>query len=255
MIIEQNYYKRRSKGTVSERVLGATVQEALRLVKENSPKKISQLVVLDVGCGSGEYSFVLERYVKEVVGIEPYLPVYEKAIKEKKKRKSSVIFVNKKIEDFSTRQKFDLVLSITTIEHMPESKKSFRKIFNLMNKGGLLFVTAPNKLWPFEAHYHLPFLSWLPAKWANKYMQLTGRGETYEDSSYSLTYRGMKKFFNQFPCRYKFIVPESAKVGYLGCGEGDSLYKLGLKIGIRLIKTSPFFWNISKGFVLIAIKK
>ncbi|KKQ95719.1 MAG: Methyltransferase type 11 [Candidatus Woesebacteria bacterium GW2011_GWB1_43_14] len=255
MITEQNYYKHRTKESVSERVLGAVVQEALKLAEENTSKKISQLVVLDVGSGSGEYSFVLERYVKKVVGVEPYLPKHREAIKGKKKRRSSVVFVNKKIEDFSSKQKFDLVLSITTIEHMPESEKSFRKIFNLMNKGGLLYLTSPNKSWPIEAHYHLPFLSWLPLKWANKYMQLTRKGETYEDCSYSLTYRGTKKFFDQFPCKYRFIVPENADVGYLGCGEGDGFYRLGLKIGIRLIKISPFFWNFSKGFVLIAIKK
>lgn len=255
MILNQNYYKHRSKASVSDRVLDASVSEILEIAEKHLKRKPIKYSVLDVGCGSGEYSFKLAKKVKKVVGIEPFLPVYKKAILRKRKSRLPVEFINNNIEEYKTKQKFDVAISITTLEHMKYAEKSFRKIFALLNKGGVLYVTAPNKLWPLEAHYHLPFLSWLPLNLANKYMQLTGKGNSYEDCSYSLTYWGMKKFFDKFPCKYEFIVPKDANVGYLGCGEGDFFYKSILKLGIGLIKFSPFFWNISKGFVLVAVKK
>ncbi len=257
-ILEQKYYKHRTKASVSDRVINASVEEIISLAEKHLNKKVSQLKVLDVGCGSGEYAFRLGVRVKKVVGVEPFEPVYQKAIKEKRRRGKSalnVVFFNKKIEDFDSKQKFDVVVSITTIEHMPDAKKSFKRIFKLMSKGAILYLTAPNKTWPLEAHYHLPFLSWLPVKWANEYMKLSGKGDSYEDCSYSLTYDGTKRFFDQFPCKYYFLVPADAQVGYLGCGEGGGIYRFVLKLGIWLIKMSPRFWNISKGFIVVAIKK
>lgn len=253
--MEQRYYRYRTWKAVPKPIVNSVVDEILKIARLELKKPLKQLVVLDVGCGSGAYSFALERYVKRVVGVEPYKPMYDRAVRNKRRFRSNVSFLNKPIESCLLDEKFDLVISLTTIEHMPNAEESFKKIFSLMRNGGIIYLTAPNKLWPIESHYKLPFLSWLPLPLANFYVKMIGVAESYEDCSYSKTYFGMKRFFSKFPCEYRFILPRNEHSAYLGCGSRSFSYSLIKKLGFFLIKKSPFFWMFSKGFIILIRKK
>lgn len=252
-IYSESFFVRRKKN-LPKAVVKSTIDEILVWAKEMLAKPTSELLVLDVGAGTGEYSFELEKCVKKVVAVEPFKDAYIAAVRKKKKLSSKVLLYNSLIEDFDYPEKFDLVASLTTFEHMAKQEKSFMRIFSLMKKEGIIYLTAPNRLWPFEYHYRLPFLSWLPLPLSNLYLRLTKRGISYENSAYSRTYFGMRKFFDKFSCRYEFVLPKDLGVAYLGCGEGGGLYHFLKRVGIRLIKNFPFFWAFSKGFIII-IKK
>lgn len=236
-------------------VASSVVKEILYWAKKELGIPTKQLTVLDIGSGYGKYSFELEKYVKKVVGVEPFSQVYKKAMNKKEEINSKVNFYNLPIEKYKTKQKYDLVVSLTTLEHMPRAKESFLQVFKLMKRGAVIYLTAPNKLWPYEHHYELWFLSWLPLPLANYYVKITGRGKSYEDSAYSKTYFGMKKFFDQFSCEYKFILPKDSNAAYLGCGTQGQVQKIITYLGIYLISKFPFFWIFSKGFIMLIIKK
>jgi len=252
--IDQKYYKHRTWKTVPRAIIASAVKEILHTAEVEINKPLKELVVLDVGCGSGEYSFALEKYVKKVVGVEPYKPIYDRAVINKRNFKSRVSLFNKPIEGFSFNQKFDLVISLTTVEHMSNTERSFEKIFSLMQKGGIIYLTAPNKLWPIESHYKLPFLSWLPLKLANRYVRATGKAESYEDCAYSKSYFGMKCLFDKFSCEYKFSLPKNPDAAYFGCGTQSPSYHLIKKVGTFLIRKHSFFWIFSKGFIMVIEK-
>lgn len=253
--MEQGYFETEGlPKDVYSKVVASMIKEILFLAESKLKKDRSEFRVLDIGSGIGEYSFKMERYVKEVVGVEPYTPVFVKSINKKKRIKSKVIFFNKKIEDFNTKKKFDLAISLTTLEHMPQAEKSFLRVFSLLKKGGILYLTAPNKWWPFENHYKLFFLSWVPLSMANLYLRLSGRGVSYEDSAYSKSLFEMKKFLNKFPCKYEFILPSSDNVAFLGHDDTSPFYSILKKLGFRLIRIFPIFWTFSKGFIVIAQK-
>ncbi len=249
MDMEQSYYK--SESWLPKAVVRETIKDIVSLVKPRLKKKISDVSVLDVGCGYGEYSVSISRYVKNVVGVEPFEQAYKYACKYSKGR--NIKFYHNKIEEYKTREKFDLVLSLTTLEHMPDADASFKNIFKLTSKGGLIYLTAPNKLWPYDNHYSLPFLTWLPVPVANFYVRITGRGVSYEDSAYSKTYFGLIKFLDQFPCKYKFILPNN-NAKYLGCGTTGSFYSVIKSVGIWMISNFSFFWVFSKGFAVLIEK-
>lgn len=250
----QSYTEGFSSSPVSHRVVEETVRDILKITKKELKKPASKLSVLDVGSGWGEYSFAFAKHIKNIVGVEPYDRLYFAAVKKKKeKRQSNVRFYNSMIENFNSKEKFDLVISLTTIEHMPMVKRSFRKIFDLMKEESLLYVTAPNKLWPLEPHYRLPLLSYLPLSLGNLYLRLTKRGSSFKDSSYALTYSQTRKLFDMFPWKYEFIVPSPSAI-YLGCGEDSDWNKMIKKIGINLIRKFPFMWMFSKGFIVAAKK-
>lgn len=235
-------------------VIRATVEEVIKLAEKQTGKKIENMSVLDVGSGFGAYSFELEKHAKQVVGVEPDNHAYKVASEEAKRRKSKVKFYNMPIEAFSTKERFDLALSLTTIEHMPYAEESFRRVLSLLNKNGMIYLTAPNKLWIMEPHYSLPFLNWLPVSLANVYVRVMHKASSFKDSSYALSYFGMKKLFDKLPCEYSFYLP-SPEASYLGCGQDkDSIYKSMRNFGIALIKRYPIFWAISKGFILVVKK-
>lgn len=253
-IANQRYYKNRSEKAYSKGVVKSCVKEILLSTKEYFNKPIKEIYVLDVGSGSGEISFELEKYFKKVVGVEPFKPIFRQSVINKKRIGSRVEFYNNLIENFNYDHRFDLVVSLTTLEHMPNVEKSFKKILSLMNKGGIIYLTCPNRLWPYENHYKLFLLSWLPIKLANYYIRLTGKGDSYEDSAYSKTYFGIKKLFSKLACKYQFILPKDPNSAYFGCGQRNFYYNFLKKAGIWLIKRASFFWIFSKGFIVIIEK-
>jgi 2-polyprenyl-3-methyl-5-hydroxy-6-metoxy-1,4-benzoquinol methylase len=250
---EQLYFEGLSPDSVMKQVITGTVKEILQLAKKELRKPISSLTVLDVGSGWGEYAFELEKHVKEVTAVEPYKKLYSQALKNKKLRKSKVSFHNTLIEDFRTKKKFDIILSLTTIEHMPEVVKSFENIYSLMSDKSIIYITAPNKLWPLEPHYRIPFLSILPLSVANLLVRVSKRGQSFEDSSYALSYAQTRKLLNRFEWSYSFLLPDPDAV-YLGCGKDSRTNKLIKKYGILFIKNFPFMWTFSKGFIILAKK-
>jgi ubiquinone/menaquinone biosynthesis C-methylase UbiE len=67
---------------------------------------------------------------------------------------------------------FDLVFSNAVIEHVPGRQKQFAD--EVMRVGKSWFVTTPNYWYPFETHYHLPFIQFLPRRLQREYNRLLG---------------------------------------------------------------------------------
>lgn len=250
--MKQKYLNLTDERSVPKIAIEETIKDILSLAEKELGKSRKEIVALDIGSGFGMYTQELAKQVRKVVGVEPFIGAYEKAIKLN--RAKNIKFVNALIEDYRGNEKFDLAISLTTLEHMPSAEKSFRNVFKYMKKNSLLYITAPNKLWPVEPHYALPLLSLLPLPLANMYLRVTGKGRSYKDSSYSRTYYGMKKLFNHFPHEYSFILPSPDAI-YLGCGSKNLKSRLFRKGGIWLIKKMPIFWMFSKGFIMIVRKK
>ena len=251
---QQQYYKTIKWEACPTEVVNAVIDEIKHIASYELGKPLNQIKILDVGSGRGEYAIALAKLVKKVVGVEPFEDIYKISLINKQRSKSKAIFINSFIEDFNTNEKFDIALSLTTLEHMPKAEKSYAKVFALLTKGGVLYLTAPNKLWPYESHYRLYFLSWLPLPIANIYVKLMGHGESFTDSSYMLSYFGMRRLFNKFDCTYKFVLPQNLNSAYIGCGNNSFFYTLIKHIGIRLINRFSVFWLFSKGFIMLAKK-
>lgn len=251
--LKQEYQERYYKALPYE-VVHATVYHVLSLAEKKLKKKANQLKILDVGSGHGDYTEEFSKYTKKVVGVEPYADAYKYSIKNRRNKK--INYRNNLVEDLKTKEKFDLVVCLTTIEHMPNAERSFIKIYKMMRSNSILYLTAPNKLWPYDNHYNLPFLSWLPLPIADMYLKLTGRGNSYGDCSYSMTYFQLRCFLKKFKWEFEFITPD-IKAGYLGCGKfRPPIYYSAIRnLGVRLIRIFPFFWVLSKGFIVVIYKK
>ncbi len=253
-VADQSYYKNRKPHSISKAVVKSAVDEIIRAISPLINKPLSEWVILDIGAGTGDYTLEFARRAKEVIAVEPYKEAYNQGFKKTKSYKN-IKFFNVLVEDLVIKRKFDLALSLTTIEHMSQPRESFNRVFALLKEDGVIYITAPNKLWPYDNHYKLPFLTWLPIPLANIYVRMMNRGTDYIDSSYSKTYFGMKNIFSNLPCTYKFYLPTNLSSEYFGCGEGGISYKLLRKTGVFLIQRSSFFWLFSKGFIMIVQKR
>ncbi len=93
----------------------------------------------------------------------------------------------------------DCVICAQVYEHVPDDVWLIAEIDRVLKPGGIVFFSGPNWLFPMEPHYHLPFLHWLPPRWADAYLRLLGRGQRYYERS--RTYWGLRRLWARFEIR------------------------------------------------------
>ena len=92
--------------------------------------------VLDIGCGSGDYLAIFQKFGLACFGLERS----PKAIALARQRGFQVA---QKWEDFS-EEKFDLILLRHTLEHLPDPKETLARCRHLIQSNGRLAVTVPS---------------------------------------------------------------------------------------------------------------
>lgn len=80
----------------------------------------------------------------------------------------------------------DVVICAQVYEHVADAMRLFDEIWRVLVPGGICFLSGPNKLYPIELHYGLPFVQWLPVSWASAWLRATGRAEAYDVRSLTL---------------------------------------------------------------------
>lgn len=97
--------------------------------------------ILDVGCGTGYIRNILESigYSGEYVGVD----VFRESKFSENSSNFSIEFVQSKIEDFETEKRFDLVISNTSFEHIPDDFKAAEKSNKLVSENGVQIHIMP----------------------------------------------------------------------------------------------------------------
>ncbi len=133
-------------------------------------------LVLDVGCGRGEFARELRKRDCGVVGID-ISPV---VIENSKKFLNKSFCFNLEQERWPvelTSMRFDLIMASEIIEHLFNPEDFFKKIRNLIKPGGEMIITTPNFLF-----------------WKNRLKMFFGKFE-YEENS--LLDFGHVRFFSK----------------------------------------------------------
>ena len=99
--------------------------------------KIEFKSILDVGCGPGTGLKHLTKN-KNVFGLEPDKTRAKIAIKNKIK------IINSKIENISTKEKFDLVTCIQSLEHFYNPRICLESMKKIIKEDGYIFIEVPN---------------------------------------------------------------------------------------------------------------
>jgi len=141
----------------------------------------STVTCLDVGCSSGVITTSLAPLFGMSIGLD-YDEIALKHVTRVAEQSPSFLrgdAMRLPLADHSV----EVVVCAQVYEHMPSDVLLIREIYRVLKPGGAVFFSGPNKLFPIEPHYYLPFLHWLPPAWADRYLQILGRGNHYYERS------------------------------------------------------------------------
>lgn len=130
------YLKGEKKHFTTYREFSST-SEVKQLIKRFSWKSKT---VLDVGCGSGYFSYSIAKKGAKVLGID----FSDEAIVIAKNQYSHKNLEFKTIDVKKIKEKFDVIVSNGTLEHMDEPLKTLKLFKKHLNTKGTLIITSPN---------------------------------------------------------------------------------------------------------------
>lgn len=103
-------------------------------------KNPSQLSLLDIGAGGGEFVYLAGRTGFSASGVEPNLGYSEYA------RDQYGVQVSSTTLDELPEQSSDVVTLFHVLEHLAKPEETMKRIYQTLNSNGLLFIEVPNIL-------------------------------------------------------------------------------------------------------------
>lgn len=143
-ILYEKYHSNRkvSKKTITKH--NFTYRNLVEIIDKYSGKSKK---VLDIGCGVGTVDFYLESRAKSVTGIDiskKGIVTARESLKIMKLEKN-IIFKQMEFPKNAPASKFDLIICSEVLEHLKNDKKAVSRIYNLLNKNGIVIASSPSQ--------------------------------------------------------------------------------------------------------------
>ena len=107
-------------------------------------KEKSRIKILDIGCGVGYgLAFFASQNYKKLFGID--INRYSLKIAKERCPKANVRYGDVIKIPFQSNE-FDLVILTEVIEHLDDPQTALEEIRRILNPGGILFLTTPNRM-------------------------------------------------------------------------------------------------------------
>jgi len=141
----KNYYKKSPnlacrKAMVSKSLLLRLAEERVDSMQKIFKISFENKSVLDVGCGYGEIlSFLKINFACSVMGIEASQEAAEWG-----KKLFSIPVENTLLEELTVDRQFDLILCNHTLEHVDDPISFLKRLRELLDLDGILYVEVPN---------------------------------------------------------------------------------------------------------------
>jgi 2-polyprenyl-3-methyl-5-hydroxy-6-metoxy-1,4-benzoquinol methylase len=144
---------------ISRNLLIALGRKRLEVIKSSIDIDFNNKKVLDVGCGYGHLLYCIkEEFGAKVYGLEPSSQVVNIG-----KEFFNVDIIKDVLENYNTKEKFDIVMCNHTIEHTDNPELVIKELGKHLTTDGLLYIEVPNILKPtgntplnnFLYHEHL----------------------------------------------------------------------------------------------------
>lgn len=134
--------------------------------------------ILDVGCGTGIFTFLLEKYYpSRIVGLDLSEEMLKIAAAKAKEKKSKAQFVLGDACELAgcADETFDLVFSSTTTHYLPKLDRLFESIRRVLKPGGTCILSVIHPV--YSAQYPIEHGEVFPGdeEWTVRYLDKRGR--------------------------------------------------------------------------------
>lgn len=141
------------------------VSTGLRVLREIPPGAR----VLEVGAGTGLLSLILRSAGVDIVPIEPgsggfgFNATAGRLLRERVDAADlKVLDIGVQDLDPAVHGKFDLIFSVNVLEHIPDLTSAFAGMRSVLAPGGKMRHTCANYLLPYDPHYGIFLVPFLP---------------------------------------------------------------------------------------------
>lgn len=210
----------------------------LYLIKQYIPKGSK---ILDLGCGSGQSSYMIKKLGYKVVGYD----ISEKFLSFSKDKTCTDL--NYVVGDATNikfkNEQFDAVVCKSVIEHLYDVNKALKEMDRVLKKGGLLMILSPHLLDPFIPLSSFVNFNFKEAKKGGKFIPLRGGKDKKEciKNIFIYGYLFLSKIFSH---EVKFIYRKpllSNNKNYCG-GDWDAVYLPSKVDLIKFLKKRNYYF-------------
>jgi len=214
----------------------------LLLLYPELKKPLGECRLLDLGSGLGTNAIPAAKIVRSVFGIDTNAPHVNRA-REWAEREGldNVAFRVGSATDLDLGP-FDIVLCDYLLEHVEDPNSLISVIARHLEPHGAYFLSTNNKWWPLENHYGMPipFVSWMPKGWSDRYIRLLGLGTEY--GIFPIAGSRLERLLDRNNLTWSLKPPTRP-------------YTVAQKLGGTLVRITPEFWSIANVFQVVGRQK
>jgi ubiquinone/menaquinone biosynthesis C-methylase UbiE len=194
--------------------------------------------VLDVGCGTGTHIIALAKKKRECHGADPFVAISLAKAKKRAKEERTKIFLYKAIGEYLPYkdEKFDLVLCLSTLQHVADQKSTLREIRRVLKHNGKLLISIPT-----TKNIHTLFREIVPEYFTAAFSIATIR-RILADEGFQILETTVSGFFPP-------LLNKALQIYYVGFGE-----KLAQK-SVETLNKVANMWHASAGNLIILCRK
>jgi SAM-dependent methyltransferase len=134
--------------------------------------------LVDIGSSTGFIADEFRRAGARVVGADIDVP----GLQSSRRAFSGVGWLCADGERFPARDgSVDIVVFNHVYEHVVDADAVVAEIERILAPDGTVYLGLGNRWGVMEPHHRLPFLSWLPPQYADRYMKAAGKGDSYHE--------------------------------------------------------------------------
>jgi ubiquinone/menaquinone biosynthesis C-methylase UbiE len=122
------------------------VKHTERIIDELGNRKA---IILDVGCGTGEYIRNITASNSKYWGIG--IDINSTFLHERRSNSADLVAGASEYLPFR-RESIDMVIMIESLEHVSDEEKTLREISRTSRNSGLIYASVPNRFYPLESH-------------------------------------------------------------------------------------------------------
>lgn len=166
--------------------------------------------LLDVGSGWGEVIYNCFVHGAKVYGVEPYKTSLDVA---------AALMHQKEVPHYLSQSvgealpfpdgAFDIITCNHVLEHVNNPPKVIAEIIRVTAPGGYIFLAFPNYVIPFEGHYRLPWIPFMPKKLGTVYLKMLRRNPSYFNQHINyVTYQNILPLLQKYPIHIRCLTKE-----------------------------------------------